>query len=266
MEQLQDKIQAWLNSPEKDFFSGIDLLSKTTSNRMLIRNLSRKENNYSREKLIYELKKRLKHLPSITTPIDKQETDPDKDVDTSSEMDNDQPPVGSAGGDPGENKSEQLPAPSDSKPPANVNPEDAKSAERLEIVYSKMYNKKGMLSNSLRTFAEHDNEGRKQVMDQIRGLAADMKDIRAKLDHFKDHGNLPAKSDPPAAFSRRETSIPDDPVHMKNSLLNLRSAISKLKKKIANGVPADKLPVFEALLKEKTELVNEIERRIHGAG
>lgn len=264
MEQLQDKIQTWLNSPEKDFFSGLDLLSKTTSNRMLIRNLTRKESKYSREKLIHELQKRLKHLPSITTHADSRSTDPEQsDNSEKSEKETAAPPVGPAGG---ESSSKEPPPPSGDKPLININQEDAKSAEQLEIVYSKMYNKKGMLINSLRGFAEHDNEGRKQVMEQIRGLAADMKDIRAKLDHFKEQGRLPTKADPPPAPSRRDTAIPDDPVNMKNSLLNLRSTISKLKRKIANGVPADKLPVFEALLKEKTEMVNEIERRIHGAG
>ena len=261
MEQLQDKIRVWLAEEMKDFFAGISLLSQLTTNRMLIRNLSRKESKYSHGKLVHELQKHLRHLPPINTHPDSKATDPEQSDDSKkSEKQEAAPAVDPAAGDPN-----SEPPPSGDKQPVEINQDDAKSAEELEVVYSKMYNKKGMLINSLREFAEKDNEGRKQVMEQISGLAADMKDIRAKLDHFKEHGNLPAKVDPPVIPPRREIVIPDDPILMKGLLLNTRSTISKLKKKISEGAPADKLPVLESLLKEKTELAGEIERRLNGS-
>ena len=144
---------------------------------------------------------------------------------------------------------------------------DAKVAEQLEISYSKMFNKKGMLANSLRKFIETDNAGRKHVMEQIASLNSDINSIRTKLDHFKEHGQLPAKQDPaPVHPSPTETVIPDDPILMKNLLLNTRSTISKLKKKIAEGADPDKLRELEVDLQKKTELASEIQRRQHGAG
>ena len=283
MEQLQDKITAWLNSDIRDFFEGIGLLSQLTINRTLIRNLSKKESKYSREKLANELQKHLKRLPPIsTTQQIEAKTDPDQGNDSgTSEQEEEEPPADPAGGaetiegeeivipgfEPGPGI--QLPPPdgSDKLPPVTVDPEHAKAVEELEISYSKMYNKKGMLINSLRAFAEPDNDGRKAVMDQVSSISTSMQSIRSKIDHFKEHGQLPVQEEQSTqVFPPQPIVIPDDPVRMKNLLLNLRSTASKLKKKIADGVELDRLPFYEAELQKKTNMINEIKRRLHGAG
>lgn len=63
MEELE-KIKAWLESENKDYNEGVQLLSLHTKNRVLINTLSRKENNWNREKLIYELSKLVADLPT----------------------------------------------------------------------------------------------------------------------------------------------------------------------------------------------------------
>ncbi len=276
MEQLRDKITGWLQHPN-DFFEGIGLLSQLITNRMLIRNLSKKESKYSREKLGYELRKQLRHLPSITTTTQIDQTDPGQTVHTTAEGDQEEPPVDPAGGEKIEGKEVnqpeteigegiQLPSPDGNNlPPAD--PNLSKTADELQITLGKMYNKKGILINSLRSIPEADNDGRKAIIDQITSIREAMKGMEDSLRHFKEKGTLP----PPEPVKEIHSlpvgpNIPDDPYLMQRMLLNTRSTISKLKKKIKEGADPATLADLEKELAEKTWIANEILRRQNGTG
>jgi hypothetical protein len=54
-----EQIAAWLESEEKDYATGVQLLLQHGKNRVLANTLARKESSYFRDKLEYELKKTL---------------------------------------------------------------------------------------------------------------------------------------------------------------------------------------------------------------
>lgn len=303
MKQLPEEIKQWLDDPKRDHFDGLSILSHLTTNRMLIRNLSRKENKYTREKLLGEIQKLSKEkypvkqawpsdpkapssvkpegIPSKPTPQHKDDDDSghinpegyEKPVDES-ESTNDSPPADHPGGtvihEPAPSTDGAPPPNDEGKQPAiNITADNAKSAEDMEISYSKMYNLCGKLSNSLREFKPEDNDGRSAVLARIADIRKSMSDIEEKIKHFKLHGVLPSldESTLPADNQIKEKPIPEDRVQMQRMLMNDRSTLSKLKKKIAKGVSdPEKLKELEQQLLYVTERANEIQRRMNGSG
>jgi hypothetical protein len=244
---MKDKIEKWLASDKQDYQDGLALLGPLIRNKYLFRNLSQKENKYNRAKLINELRK------VVAGPVNKQ---PEKKAPVPAPKAS--APAGSAPVPP-------VPAVTDEGEIDlnNMTPEQTAAAvEKLEQALSKMHNKKGILSNSLRNFDAKDNEGRKAVIDQINGLDEDMNSIRSKLDYYAKNGKLP----PILPDKNNKTKeIPDDPVKMKEMLLNLRTSRTKIKKQLKekNISPAEK-EKLETRLKEKIDQITEIERRLNG--
>lgn len=251
MEQLQ-KIKTWLENNNRDFFEGIGLLSQVCRNKTLIRNLSRSQSRYNFEKLINELKKEARVPAKIIPPPNTSAASvPDTFFKVSDKRT--------------EDLNTAAPAPSAAVVVPMTLEETKAAVEKLEVSLARMHNKKGMLSNSLREFDASDNDGRKKVLDQIDGLNSDMNDIRVKLAYYQKHGTLPPI---PAeqSFEIRENEIPDDPVDMKQMLLNERSNRAKLKKKIDNpDTDKNKLSELEARFASKEILISEIERRLNGS-
>jgi hypothetical protein len=254
MEQLQ-KIQTWLDNPNRDYFEGISLLNQATRNKTLIRNLSRKQNKYNADKLIYELKKEASIPTKIITTNKQAASVPDVAL-TSDKMDEDS------------ELKKAAPAPSAAFPivKGHMTIDETKEAvEKLEIALGKKHNKKGILSNSLRDFAPSDNIGRKKVLDEIDVLNNDMNEIRGKLAYYEKHGSLPPIV-APKSFDIKENDIPDDPVAIKQMLLNERSNRAKLKRKLDDpSTDKNKLDELKARFTSKDNLIAEIERRLNGS-
>lgn len=249
MEQLQ-KIQTWLDNSNRDYFEGISLLNQVTRNKTLIRNLSRRQNKYNSDKLIYELKKEAR-VPTIIITTKKQAASVPDVALASDKMDADSEPENAA------------PAPSAAFSNLMMPDETKAAVEKLEIALGKMHNKKGILSNSLREFAPSDNIGRKKVLSEIDTLNNDMNDIRVKLAYYEKNGSLPPIPTD-KSFDIKENEIPDDPVAIKQMLLNERSNRAKLKRKIDD--PSRKnIDELKARLTSKDNLIAELERRLNGS-
>jgi hypothetical protein len=73
---IKDQINNWLQSPEKDYHAGIALLSQITRNRILVHNLSKKNNAYNRDKINYELSKFAEADYKPLAPEEKPESEP----------------------------------------------------------------------------------------------------------------------------------------------------------------------------------------------
>jgi hypothetical protein len=238
---MNEAITTWLNSPDKNYQQGLDLLGGHHRNRYLLRSLRLRENKTNRAKMEYELRKVAKHLP--IKPAQKEAKPMEAPV----------------------LQTMQTPTPEAAEIDLNNMTEEqtAIAVERLEVALGKMHNKKGILSNSLRNCDVNDNEGRKKILDQIEGLNTDMNEIRAKLGYHNKHGKLPPVA---GKVEKHIKPIPDDPVAMKDTILNLRSSISKIKKQLKNIPVKDK--EYEKLhtrYEEKMNVIKEIESRLHGA-
>ena len=205
---MKNAIEAWLNSPEKNYKEGLGLLRPLCRNRYLLRSLSLKENRYNRAKLENELHKAVETYHRQPHVV-KQ--------------------VAPAPAPPPEDKIEQ----DESDPEIDLNnmtrAQTAAAVEKLEVALGKMHNKKGILSNSLRNFDIKDKENRKAVLSRIDGLTADMNEIRGKLAYHQKHGKLPPVVQ---VKTKKEKPIPDDPVKMKEMLLNLRTSRTKINKQL----------------------------------
>jgi len=76
-----EEIKAWLESPEKDYQTGLQLLRKHSRAVVMVNHLARKESPYNREKLAYELSK-LADVPFIAKTAEvapEAPADPSKD-------------------------------------------------------------------------------------------------------------------------------------------------------------------------------------------
>lgn len=272
MKQLPEDVKKWIDDPNRNFWDGMSILSELTSNKTLIRNLSRKENKYNKEKLFNEIKKLRKNLPApITTPPLINDDEPGGQKGSSQSQQpalnddaNDDPPADHHGG----NVTHTAPLTTHTLPPVtdtapNPNADDAKAVEELQITYSKMYNLKGILSNEMRDLAEDDNDGRKERMARIQDINQSMTDIDEKIKHFKQHGSLPVipplSPDPPGEYD-----IPADPFLASRKMTNERSNISKLRKQIAKGDPnPEVIKELEEKLRLKMDLVDRIKKQLH---
>jgi hypothetical protein len=230
---MKDEIFLWLQSKEKNYKKGIALLEPVIKNKYLLKQLTRKESRLTRNKLIHELKKFAgrapipeKSIQAPAAPSPKKET---RQVPSTKEINQD---------------------------------EEAQAVEKLEIALGKMHNKKGILSNKLRSFDAGDNKSRKAVLKQIDGLTADMNSIRNKLDFYNKNGHLP-----PLEETSKDKEIPDDPLQMKQMLLNLRTSRTKINNQL--NTPAAKSHAENSKLKnrlqEKIKLIEEIERRLNAS-
>jgi hypothetical protein len=157
----------WLQSPDKDYDTGIALLQPISRNKYLVKQLAKKQSKRNLAKLIYELHKRVS-LPACPAG---------------------RPPKGGP--------------PTEKEAPLIDQEQQKKAVEKLETALGKMHNKKGMLSNQLRTFDASDNEGRKVLLKQIDTLNEDMNSIRNKLDYYHTNGRLPPLPEPPTKEKER---------------------------------------------------------------
>jgi hypothetical protein len=263
MEQLQEKIASWLENPERDYNEGIGLLSTVSKNKNLLRALSRSESKYNKEKLMHELSKfaTADPPPPLTTTTHTEATHPVVEpkpdtVPNATENKDATPPVAVAGGVP------DPPAATGST--TTPSPETLQAVEQLEQARAAMHNKKGILSNSLIGFADNDNEGRKACLNEINSLNNAMQEIGTKLAYFEKNGELPPL-EVKQPVEVKENEIPDDPIQMKQMLLNERTNLSKIRAKLKNPeTKTELLPDLEAKLASKTKLVDEIQRRLNG--
>jgi len=227
---MEDKISLWLGAEEKNYKAGIDLFSSVTRNRFLLRQLSKRETTRNLAKLTYELNKYLSRALPIKETQVKEKPSPKKEIKQA---------------DP---------------PPLPTNAQDKKAVEKLEIALGKMHNKKGILSNQLRNFSAGDNKARKAVLTQIDGLNEDMNNIRTKLDYYNKNGRLPPLEETPTP---KEKTIPEDPLQMKQMLLNLRTSRTKINNQLNTETKPAEITKLKTRLHEKLKLIEEIERRLN---
>src|SRR3954463_8681575 len=139
---MNDEIKAWLKSDAKDYDSGIALMNKVCKNKYLLRSLRSKKNLYTQQKIVHELKK---YITYDHEDGHAQQTPPDMPI-----------------------HRDTIAHDESAFDLNNMTQDQTKIAvEKLEIALSKMYNKRGMLSNSLRNFDVKDDAARARVLRQI---------------------------------------------------------------------------------------------------
>ena len=240
--RVMKEIIAWLNDKNRDHFTGVALLNRVSRNRYLIRQLSLKKNLYTSQKLFSELRKIAQSVAGSTTKIIPEIKSPTSQTSIKT--------------------TDRMTSAIDLN---NMTDEQTTQAvEKLETALGKMYNKRGLLSNSLRQFDANDNASRQKVLQQIDGLNDDMNAIREKLNYHKKHGKLPPiiEDHPKTIYD----DIPVDPVAMKEMLLNERTNVSRYKKKLKAGDIGDVYRAkTEKRLQDSSAIINEIERRLKHA-
>lgn len=115
----------------------------------------------------------------------------------------------------------QQPSPAVQDTPAEIQELFAARASRI--------NDRAKLSNSLRNFPQDDNEGRRDVCQQIEALSETINNYADTIKYWQEHKTLPAATNEVAieAFV-----MPDDSTAQLKLLHNLRSQRSKAKGKL----------------------------------
>ena len=222
---MKQEIESWLTS-ERDYTEGVKLYQKYGKNAKLKIILLTKDNDYTHEKVAYELGKLV-------------------DVDIE--------PVKEAGGEGG-------------KPiilSAHLKNGDY-PAELATMVLERQHltNQKGILANSLSTFGEADNAGRKGVMDKISVIRERINVINEAERHFIKTGKMPEVKDLVAKFDALTSPLPIDKAELmklKKSLTEMRTkAKNKLKRTGEMSVEGQKLTVKIGKINERYEAVEKL--------
>ena len=223
MSQLKDKIEAWLQAEQKDFFEGIQLLSQVTRNRNLIFVLSKKQNARNLDKINYELSKYLgtayAPLPKVA-PVKPEATaaqtetakpDPDLVALASRYID---------GGDVSESETApftELPA----------------EADLLRLQKRALYNRRNEVSQWLTEKAE-EGEPTSEVQAKIKealDIDEEIKALDAQIQHFLATG---MEFTPPAVPEPKPDADPskdlgDKLADLDRKIKNVKSNVSKAK-------------------------------------
>ena len=243
---MKQEIESWLTS-ERDYTEGVKLYQKYGKNAKLKIILLTKDNDYTHEKVAYELGK----LVDV-------DIEPVKEAGGEGEIPEEKPqggvePVKEAGG---EGEKPIIPS-------AHLKNGDY-PAELAAMVLERQHltNQKGILANSLSTFGEADNAGRKGVMDKIGVIRERINVINEAERHFIKTGKMPEVKDLVAKFDALTSPLPIDKAELmklKKSLTEMRTkAKNKLKRTGEMSVEGQKLTVKIGKINERYEAVEKL--------
>ncbi len=191
---------------DQHYEDAVILYAKYGTNRLLKAHFAMRQNPYNAEKVLYELRR----IAGIAQP--KTEAKKGKEVARGQE-----PPPRR----PKTRTSTEI-------EPMEGNAEEHQAAYDESVLRrAHLINQKGILANTLATFAEGDNEGRKRVMDEIGKMDDEISNICRRIDSYEKTGKMPAVLADAAAI---EWSLAQNPLDLAKQQTNLRSQISKATK------------------------------------
>lgn len=248
---MNKEIESWLSSKKKNYQEGLSLLEKYGKNKILLNNLKRKENDFHRGKLIYELKK-----INASAPISLKKKAEKKKIFSK--------PSAKADGNKAEVKIKT--AKQEEEKFITIPGEEPKEIVDWRIEIGHLYNQRGRLSNSLRNFAKTDNEGRKKVLQQIDLLTEHINALYEQINYFQKNGKpMPEEKAKEISDKGKAKELPSDPVELMKLRNNLRSNLSKTKTKMAvYPVKHEKRVRYESKIASLEKQILEVENKIQG--
>jgi hypothetical protein len=225
-----EKIKNWLQSPQKDFPAGVQLLSEVSKNKHLVKMIAKKiDQQRYQNKLIYELERLSKTsvAPIQKKPIKKERPAP-KPLVAETKL------------------SDEL-----AKLPERFSPAQYKLLPQeikiLEATFKDTFKKRAFLRNRLELLPSDDD--RKEAAKTILQMTELITGILADINYFKEHGILPSSTS-------SSDELSDDQLVLKEQLRLCRSRISKAQKK------SSLTEKQSAKLQSDIELKSSLERKI----
>ncbi len=236
--EINEKIQAWLDSENRNYHDGLALASQVLNNRGLINFFHKKENAQTRDKLQYELSK---YIGSQYQP-----------------------------------EPEVLPVAAPSVVEAvedstYTHPIDAQNAERekfmatlpesIQLLYSNKrsaYNKRNQISQAMQDLTvdgqEFDQDHLEGLKKEADGYDEEIKAIDSQLDYYHQNGVLPIKqvAGEPVTITADQKKVRLE--ELKKLIENKQTAVSKMKSKVAKS--PDNLSYGTDLAKLEAELAS----------
>lgn len=218
---MEKEIKAWLKG-ERDYSQGVHLYQKYGKNSRLKSLFLTKENDYTLEKLPYELGK-LVGIEVEAAPIVEAPTDTDGSLLVFPE---------NKATEPGTDGLDNVVA--DKLPKPHLTNQDyPEDLAQMVLERAALTNKKGMLSNSLDKFAPQDNEGRKAVMEEIATIRERINVINETERYWQKNRQMPKPADSPVKTDKFTGPLPTDPVELLKEKKAVSEARSKAKSKLA---------------------------------
>jgi len=242
-----EEINSWLNCLEPDLAEGVALYTCHGRNRQLKKIFSRRApSSWLRNKLRYELGKLCgrntvmeSHQLHQLHPAD-QAAPAACSSDVQMQESQAVPPQGA-----------DLAIPDEERWPDDLAPD----ADELVRRKRRLFSERAKLSNSLRGFAIGDDDGRKEVVDQIKGLTRLMSDIR-----LEQRGEKP---EPRIATVISAAELPAEIGELYKARHNARASRGKLRTKLSKAEPGtENFGRLKARLEAWEERIAEIERRL----
>jgi len=191
---------------DQHYEDAVILYAKYGTNRLLKAHFAMRQNPYNAEKVLYELRR----IAGIAQP--KTEAKKGKEVARGQE-----PPPRR----PKTRTSTEI-------EPMEGNAEEHQAAYDESVLRrAHLINQKGILANTLATFAEGDNEGRKRVMDEIGEMDDEIADINRRITVYAKSGIMPEAATAAQPF---KWEVAKKPLELVRQQTNLRSQISKATK------------------------------------
>lgn len=239
------EIKDWL-AGERPYTEGVNFYVKYGKNPALKRFFLIKDNDYAKEKLVYELSKivAIEYVPPVDetesslTAIDSVSTD--EDATTAVKY-----------------TAEQVIPPS-----VLINQDYPEELATMILERQALTNKKGKIANSLGSFAQEDNEGRKGVMDEIQVIRERINEINEAERYFIKNKKMPEKTAHIEKFHIMTSPIPTDKAELlswKKKLTELRSKSKSKLKNIGEGSEeGQRLAVKITKINERYEAVEKL--------
>jgi hypothetical protein len=222
-----EKINAWLESEDKNYQEGLALASEVITNRMLLNTLHRKENVLNRDKLNYELSKAAgaeykplpemqpQYLPSVEKTVEGEEAGTITEVD---------------------GETDPLPETDDQK--------EKKEAflrtlpEPVQVLYEQKriaYDKRNRISQSMQDLTadgkEFDRADLEALKKEGEGYDEEIKAIDTQLDYYHQNGALPIKAEQNEPVTITADQKKAKLEELKRLIENKQTAVSKAKTK-----------------------------------
>lgn len=226
-------IKQYLSQENPDYATGVALYQSFGNNTNLKRIFSRAETPYSREKMLYELAK-LADIVKNDLVVTNNEV--------AATLENDLVKTDEVGTNAKELvKTKET---SNDEVPAEI-------ATKIERI-AHLGNQRGILSNTLRNYAESDDEGRKQTMEAIEAYTQEIAGLRIDIDNWKIKKPIVEKP-------VQELVIPDSDLGKLKLKQSLTQRISKAKAKLPGETYEATLRITDNIkhLNEQLQKVNE---------
>ena len=226
-------IKQYLSQENPDYATGVALYQSFGANNNLKRLFSRAETPYSRDKLLYELSKLSDIIKDSLIVVNDND---EKVIPHEKELLN------------GTNPLEEEPLKNKEIAEDEVPAEIATKIERI----AHLGNQRGILSNTLRNYAESDDEGRKQTMEAIEAYTQEIAGLRIDIDNWKIKKPIVEKP-------VQELVIPDSDLGKLKLKQSLTQRISKAKAKLPGETYEATLRITDNIkhLNEQLQKVNE---------